>query len=940
MRMTLWCGLIAGYGLFVTALSAAEPAPDYEREIAPLLKKYCAGCHNADELAGEFSLESFADLLKGGASGPAVVGGDAGISRLVRMMTGRAKPQMPPKDQPQPTPEDIAIIRSWIDAGARGPAGEEPRPTTLTVPMLQGTPRPKGITSVSWSPDGELLAVARTGEVQILKASDHSLVTKISDLPGKVNGVRFSRDGQWLAIAAGIPGLTGEARLWHVADRKGGRVFRGHRDAIYAAELSPDGTLLATGSYDKQILLWNAATGEQIRSLKGHNDAVYDLAFNPAGTVLASASGDQTIKLWQVSTGTRLDTLGQPLKEQYVTTWTPDGEYVLGAGVDNRIRVWKLLSDSQVLINPIQLARFAHEGPIVQLAFSRDGSRLLSVSEDRTLKLWETKTYTELAVYERQPAMTSSLAWSPQGDRFVVGRLDGSLEVIPLSAGQAAEPSTSVAVPVVELGSVGAAVEAAVVAEQEPNDLPEAAQQVSLPAKITGKIFAAQGGHDADVYAFHAQAGERWVFEVNAARNKSSLDSRLEILDEHGQPVPRQLFQAVRDSYVTFRGIDSTTRDCRLHNWEEMKLNEYVWLNGEVVKLFLAPRGPDSGFSFYPHEGNRECYFDTTAISHALNEPCYTVVPQPVGSALVPNGLPVFTLYYENDDDGLRRWGSDSRLNFTAPATGRFLVRMSDVRGFQGENYNYELTGRRAQPGFHVTLNGANPTLNVGSGKEFTVVVDRTDGFEGEIRVDLKNIPTGFSVTTPLVIQAGQRIARGVLNSYPSAQAPGVELCQKIEVTAIADVEGREVTQSVNNFGEIKLADKPKIYVQILPSEGEFPASSTYDLLRPVATQELTIHPGQTITAKVRIERNGYEGRVQFEAIAQNLPHGVIIDNIGLNGLMIVEGQTERTFFITAAEWVPEATRMFHLRSQEEGQQATWPMLLHIRHAAGKLAGQ
>ena len=58
--------------------------------------------------------------------------------------------------------------------------------------------------------------------------------------------------------------------------------------------------------------------------------------------------------------------------------------------------------------------------------------------------------------------------------------------------------------------------------------------------------------------------------------------------------------------------------------------------------------------------------------------------PHPPGTKLIPNGLPVFTLFYENDDDGERELGTDSRLLFTAPADGTYLVRVTDSRGIGG----------------------------------------------------------------------------------------------------------------------------------------------------------------------------------------------------------------------------------------------------------------
>ena len=131
----------------------------------------------------------------------------------------------------------------------------------------------------------------------------------------------------------------------------------------------------------------------------------------------------------------------------------------------------------------------------------------------------------------------------------------------------------------------------------------------------------------------------------------------------------------------------------------------------------------------------------------------------------------------------------------------------------------------------------------------------------------------------------------------------------------------------MNNFGEIKLAGKPKVLVKLFSPDSNAP-KPTFD--KPL---ELTVNPGQTITAKVRIERNGFTGRLGFGGAdsGRNLPHGVYVDNIGLNGLLIVEGQDERTFFITADKSVPETSRVFHLRATGEGNQTSWPVILHVR---------
>ena len=118
----------------------------------------------------------------------------------------------------------------------------------------------------------------------------------------------------------------------------------------------------------------------------------------------------------------------------------------------------------------------------------------------------------------------------------------------------------------------------------------------------------------------------------------------------------------------------------------------------------------------------------------------------------MPNGLPVFRVNYENDDESARRIGVDSQLLFTAPAEGDYLVRLTDVRGFGGSDFHYTLTARDQRPDFKTSIGGGGPKVSPGSGREVTFSVERYEGFEGAVRVDLGNLPPGFTATTPVEI--------------------------------------------------------------------------------------------------------------------------------------------------------------------------------------------
>ena len=265
-----------------------------------------------------------------------------------------------------------------------------------------------------------------------------------------------------------------------------------------------------------------------------------------------------------------------------------------------------------------------------------------------------------------------------------------------------------------------------------------------------------------------------------------------------------------------------------------MELNQFIYMGGEVCKLFQAPRGPDSDFGLYAAlNGQRRAYFDTTATSHANFEPVYVVQPYPPGTKLPNNGLPSFPIYYSNDDDGDRKLGRDSRLMFTAPADGSYVVRVIDSRGQSGERYVFRLTVRKPRPDFRVNLVGANPTVNTGSGQQFKVQADRLDYFDGDIRVDISGVPTGFTVTTPLVIQAGHLEAQGVLYALEGAPQPTKQNAGISKISATASVDGHEIVHDVGGFGAIKLGAKPSVVVHLLPAQQSAAAFAAQSKPRP-----------------------------------------------------------------------------------------------------------
>jgi hypothetical protein len=105
----------------------------------------------------------------------------------------------------------------------------------------------------------------------------------------------------------------------------------------------------------------------------------------------------------------------------------------------------------------------------------------------------------------------------------------------------------------------------------------------------------------------------------------------------------------------------------------------------------------------------------------------------------------------------------------------------------------------------------------------------------------------------------------------------------------------------------------------------------------------VTLAPGGRVSVWLRADRHGNDGIIALDV--EDLPHGVIVDSIGLNGVQIRANENEREVFLSCANWVPDQDRLIHLvsgnaRANEstEGLETSFPVLLKVRKSEAKVA--
>ncbi len=95
--------------------------PDFNEDVLPVFEKYCFGCHATGITMGSFECDSYEAVMRGATHGAVVVPGKSAESRLYQSLTGEISPAMPLSLE-RLTPEELAIVRKWIDAGAKASA--------------------------------------------------------------------------------------------------------------------------------------------------------------------------------------------------------------------------------------------------------------------------------------------------------------------------------------------------------------------------------------------------------------------------------------------------------------------------------------------------------------------------------------------------------------------------------------------------------------------------------------------------------------------------------------------------------------------------------------------------------------------------------------------------------------------------------------------------
>ncbi len=252
--------------------------------------------------------------------------------------------------------------------------------------LIQAHDRP--ISDLALSPDGKRLLTASLDKtMKLWNLQSKSVEKNIDTKNHRVQSLEFSPIGTSFVTG----GADGKILFWNLDKDEPSSELSEHQGKVNAIAFSQDGTNMVSGGSDGKWILWDAISNKVNFQRQEHEDQVTAVAISPDGELLATGSADRTFKIWRTTDATLVGSKSAHERNLTDIVFHPHKPLLATSGQEGLVKIWNLANpQSPSLLHVI----VGHSDIVHQIFFDGNGEQLVSVSQDKTVRLWDVSSGT------------------------------------------------------------------------------------------------------------------------------------------------------------------------------------------------------------------------------------------------------------------------------------------------------------------------------------------------------------------------------------------------------------------------------------------------------------------------------------------------------------------------------------------------------------------